>query len=575
MATAIMKQKEVPETDDVEEIISKISEESPYKRRPTQKRTWMTVPEMGKLLGLKKTDRYWLVHKNVFESKEIAGKIRINIASFEKWYANQIKYHKVTGEEPGKELKSWSYSVKEVADLLDVDDYLVYELLKKNQMEAVIVDYWKRIPKESFQNWYKSQSQYRTKEDREKDALLEEATITMPEMAQLLGTTRSAVYTILDNPKYSHFFEFIGDAKLSEINTRFIERYYQSLLKKRAVINPLNKTSRNEFVSSSTVRDVNKLLRNCFEQAVKWELMEKNPCTHATVPKHKSQKRDIWTADTLMYALSVCEDERLKLAINLSFSCSLRLGELLGLTWDCVDISHEAIEENRAYVFINKELQRIRKESLNALDGKDVLLVFPTNHKKNSTVRILKTPKTESSVRKIFLPKSVANMLVDWKAEQDEMKEILGDEYMDYNLVMASTFGLPLGDGAIRGPLKKLIEDYNLPPVVFHSFRHSSVTYKLKLNGGDIKAVQGDSGHAQVNMVTDVYSHILDDDRRKNAELFEEAFYEKKNLDPQMHVQQENNNATVADEVDPELLAKVLANPEMRALLNSLAKTMK
>ena len=276
-----------------------------------------------------------------------------------------------------------------------------------------------------------------------------------------------------------------------------------------------------------------------------------------------------------MYALSVCEDERLKLAINLSFSCSLRLGELLGLTWDCVDISPEAIEENRSYVFINKESQRIRKESLDALDGKDVLLVFPTNHKKNSTVRILKTPKTESRVRKIFLPKSVANMLVDWKAEQDEMKEILGDEYMDYNLVMASTFGLPLGDGAIRGPLKKLIEDYNLPPVVFHSFRHSSVTYKLKLNGGDIKAVQGNSGHAQVNMVTDVYSHILDDDRRKNAELFEEAFYEKKNLDPQMHVQQENNNTPVADEVDPELLAKVLANPEMRALLNSLAKTMK
>ena len=36
MATAIMKQKEVPEMDDVAEIISKISEDSPYKRRPTQ-----------------------------------------------------------------------------------------------------------------------------------------------------------------------------------------------------------------------------------------------------------------------------------------------------------------------------------------------------------------------------------------------------------------------------------------------------------------------------------------------------------------------------------------------------------
>ena len=61
-------------------------------------------------------------------------------------------------------------------------------------------------------------------------------------------------------------------------------------------------------------------------------------------------------------------------------------------------------------------------------------------------------------------------MLVDWKAEQDEMKEILGDEYMDYNLVMASIFGLPLGDGAIRGPLKKLIEDYNLHRLYFTVF---------------------------------------------------------------------------------------------------------
>ena len=55
MATAIMKQKGIPEMDDVEEIISKISEESPYKRRPTQKRTWMTVPERyeSTLLALK------------------------------------------------------------------------------------------------------------------------------------------------------------------------------------------------------------------------------------------------------------------------------------------------------------------------------------------------------------------------------------------------------------------------------------------------------------------------------------------------------------------------------------------
>lgn len=43
------------------------------------------------------------------------------------------------------------------------------------------------------------------------------------------------------------------------------------------------------------------------------------------------------------------------------------------------------------------------------------------------------------------------------------------------------------------------------------------ITCSLLIYGGDIKAVQGDSGHSQINMVTDVYSHIIDDDRRKKC----------------------------------------------------------
>lgn len=98
---------------------------------------------------------------------------------------------------------------------------------------------------------------------------------------------------------------------------------------------------------------------------------------------------------------------------------------------------------------------------------------------------------------------------------------------------------------------------------------------RWKLNGGDIKAVQGDSGHSQINMVTDVYSHIIDDDRRKNAELFEEAFYEKKDLDPSMHAHAAGKTIELPTDVDAELLAKVLSNPEMAALLSTLAKSLK
>lgn len=47
---------------------------------------------------------------------------------------------------------------------------------------------------------------------------------------------------------------------------------------------------------------------------------------------------------------------------------------------------------------------------------------------------MLKTPKTDSSVRKVFISKSVAQCLIALKADQDEIKEVLGNEYQDYNL---------------------------------------------------------------------------------------------------------------------------------------------
>lgn len=45
------------------------------------------------------------------------------------------------------------------------------------------------------------------------------------------------------------------------------------------------------------------------------------------------------------------------------------------------------------------------------------------------------------------------------------------------------------------------------------------------MTGGDIKSVQGDTGHAEAEMVTDVYSEIVDEDRRLNALKMEDDFY--------------------------------------------------
>ena len=114
-----------------------------------------------------------------------------------------------------------------------------------------------------------------------------------------------------------------------------------------------------------------------------------------------------------------------------------------------------------------------------------------------------------------------------------------------------------------------------------------------------MKSVQGDSGHARMDMVADVYSHIIDEDRRYNAQKFEEQFYNAKGLknaeegktapmpkfetsvellDPMAEVQKESEveeekpAENSADE-NAALLAKLLSNPETAALLKALAKT--
>lgn len=155
---------------------------------------------------------------------------------------------------------------------------------------------------------------------------------------------------------FNYINPIIGDMQLSEVTTRVLDKYYQSLLSvKSRVVN--NRKPNNEYLSCPVVREVHKLLRNAFNQAVKWELMAKNPCVNATLPKEEHKTRDIWDADTLFKAIDLCDDDILRLALNLAFACSLRMGEMLGLTWDCIDVSDASIKSGNAYLFVNKELQ--------------------------------------------------------------------------------------------------------------------------------------------------------------------------------------------------------------------------
>ena len=108
-----------------------------------------------------------------------------------------------------------AYSVPDVAEILKVKPETIYTLIRQGKLKTETTDFCMRIPKEEFERWYRSQSRYRTAADRERDREIEAQTISIPEMAKVLGIPRKNVYGILDCKKYRDCFviERVADSR--------------------------------------------------------------------------------------------------------------------------------------------------------------------------------------------------------------------------------------------------------------------------------------------------------------------------------------------------------------------------
>lgn len=83
-----------------------------------------------------------------------------------------------------------------------------------------------------------------------------------------------------------------------------------------------------------------------------------------------------------------------------------------------------------------------------------------------------------------------------------------------------------------------------------------------------MKATQGDTGHAEIDMITKVYAHILDEDRKINAQKFESAFYSNPDL-RNVKPPQEQDKAQPTIDISA-LVAELTKSPELLATLSQL-----
>lgn len=168
----------------------------------------------------------------------------------------------------------------------------------------------------------------------------------------------------------------------------------------------------------------------------------------------------VWEPITIAKALSLCGFDALYVAMNLAFACSLRIGEILGLTWD--DIHFAENGGDTSWLQVRKALLEVNKLAAAATEGRDILMVFPSTKPNSSMSLILKKPKTKNSIRKVYLPRTTADILKEWYIRQLELIDLLGADYQNYNLVLAQNSGKPYDSHQIYKLLKTFIHAHQL-----------------------------------------------------------------------------------------------------------------
>lgn len=139
----------------VEENIKTVNAMLTYQNNKT-----MTVADMKRILGLGKTAAYRLINQCQFKTYLVFGKMRIDVESFEDWYAGQFHYKKVNGERPGKKYEE-TIAPTTMAEVLGIPRSTSNDLMNDELVDFIWVNGTRRILKESFDKWYASQDKYK------------------------------------------------------------------------------------------------------------------------------------------------------------------------------------------------------------------------------------------------------------------------------------------------------------------------------------------------------------------------------------------------------------------------------
>lgn len=286
----------------------------------------------------------------------------------------------------------------------------------------------------------------------------------------------------------------LGHIKLNKLQPTHLVEFYNNLRE-----DGIRNDGKPGGLSERTILHHHRLISSILTCAVQWQFILNNPASRLKAPKVERKEAKHFDIEQTEYILRLLENEpiKYKTAIYMAIYGGMRLGELAGLEWSDIDLDTGILKIHQASQHIT---------------GKGTFK---------------KSPKNETSNRAISLPKTVINLLREYRLWYNGEKAMLENLWHDeYNNIFTTRDGKPIYPGTISKWFNKFIKQHNnkiindhtiskedkeqylLKEINFHGLRHTSATILIN-QGLDVTTVSKRLGHARTSTTTDIYSHSL------------------------------------------------------------------
>ena len=231
------------------------------------------------------------------------------------------------------------------------------------------------------------------------------------------------------------------------------------------------------FSSAATVRRIHATLHRALRDAVRWELIPRNPAGSADPPRARRPEINVWSPAQLRVFLRDAAGDRHYDLWLFYILTGVRRGEGLALQWSDVDLTAGTAAIRRSLV--------------------------PVDHR-----LVFGEPKTARGRRLIGLDPQLVRVLADRRRRHEEGRILTGVGLNDEDLVFALPDGRPLHPERVSRSFSKLVQKTGAPRIRLHDLRHLHAT--LALEAGVAPRVLADRlGHSSTAVTTDIYQHVL------------------------------------------------------------------